>query len=131
MKNLILLSILLFPSISIAQEWVLVSEGESGSKVYVDKSSIQKADNNTKAQVKQTFNSDLVASDNKTKYNQLNVTYLFNCKAAKVAVIEGKKINSSGETVKSDKFDDLTWVSVKPDTVLSYAIEYSCSYTGN
>ena len=131
MKNIIILSILLFPSISFAAEWVLVSEGESGSKVYVDKSSIQKADNNTKAQVKQTFNTYLVASDKKTKYNQLDVTYLFNCKAAKVAVIEGKKINSAGDTVKSDKFEDLTWVSAKPDTVIHHAMEYSCSYTGN
>lgn len=131
MKNLIFLSIILFPTLSLAQDWILVSEGESGSKVYVDKSSIKKADNNTKAHVKQTFPNDLVASDKKTKYNQLNVVYLFNCKASKVAVLEGKKINSAGETVKSDKFDDLTWVYVEPETVINYAMEYSCNYKSN
>ena len=131
MKNLIILSVLLIPSVAFAQEWVLVSEGESGSKVYVDKSSIQKAGKNTKADVKQTFPGDLVASDKKTKYNQLNVKYLFDCKVGKVAVLEGKKINSAGETVKDDKFNDLTWVSAEPDTVIHHAMEYSCKYSGN
>ena len=131
MKKLILLSILLIPTVSIAQEWVLVSEGESGSKVYVDKSSIKKTDNNTKATVKQTFPDDLVASDKKTKYNQLNVTYLFNCGAGKIAVLEGRKINSDGKTVKSDKFTDLTWVSAEPETVIDHAMEFSCNYKSN
>ena len=131
MKYTIFLSILLFSSVSLAQEWVLVSEGVSGSKVYVDKSSIQKSDNKTKAHVKQTFPNDLVASDKITKYNQLNVIYLFDCKSGKIAVVEGKKINSEGEVVRSDKFDSLTWVTADPDAVITYAMEYSCKYSGN
>ena len=126
MNYIILLAFLLIPSVSFAQDWVLVSEGESGSKVYVDKSSIKKSKNNTKAHVKQIFPTDQVSSDKKTKYNQLNVMYLFNCKSGKVAVIEGKKINSAGKTVKRDKFDNLTWVSTQPDTVIAHAMDYSC-----
>ena len=131
MNYIILLAFLLIPSVSFAQDWVLVSEGESGSKVYVDKSSIKKSKNNTKAHVKQIFPTDQVSSDKKTKYNQLNVMYLFNCKSGKVAVIEGKKINSAGKTVKRDKFNDLTWVSAEPGTVVDHAMEYSCKYTGS
>ena len=131
MKNLIIFAILLFPSTTFAQDWVLVSEGESGSKVYVDKSSIKQSKNNTKAVVKQMFPDDLVADDNYTKYNQLIVTYLFNCDAGKVAVIKGEKINSEDETVKSDDFDKLTWVSTKPDTVIAHAMEYSCKFGGS
>ena len=131
MRNFILLLVVLIPSIATAQEWVLVSEGESGSKVYVDKSSIQKTGHHAKVLVKQTFPSDQVASDKKTRYNQLVVKYLFDCKVGKVAVIEGKKINSAGEKVKDDKFNDLTWVSTESDTVIHHAMEYSCKYTGN
>ena len=129
MKQLIIAILILIPAYAFAEEWVLVSEGESGSKVYVDKSSIQKSKNNTKAKVKQTFATDLISENNKSKYNELRVLYLFNCKESKLAVLEGKKINSDGDIVRSDKFEDLTWVPAKPDTVINYAMEYSCNYT--
>ena len=129
MRKIIISILFLLPAFAYAEEWVLVSEGESGSKVYVDKSSIQKSENNTKASVKQTFATDLISENNKSKYNELRVLYLFNCKESKLAVIEGKKINSAGNTVRSDKFEELTWVPAKPDTVVSYAMEYSCNYT--
>ena len=119
---------MIIPTAAFAQDWVLVSEGESGSKVYVDKTSVQKSGDNTKANVKQTFTNDQVASDKKSKYNQLEVTYIFNCTAGKVAVAEGKKINSSGETVEGDKFDKLTWVTPEPETVVTHAMEYSCNF---
>ena len=42
MKKLLLLTVLLFAPNAFADGWVLVSEGETGSKVFVEQSSIQK-----------------------------------------------------------------------------------------
>jgi len=68
------------------------------------------------------------ASDNKTKYNEMQVKYIFNCKDQKVAVIEGKKLNSAGDVVQSDKYEDVTWVKAEPDTVIHHAMGYTCDY---
>ena len=128
MKKLILITFLFIASNSFADGWVLVSEGETGSKVYVEQSSIKKSDGYSTALVKQSFGSDQTASDNKTKYNEMQVKYIFNCKAQKVGVIEGKKLNSAGDVVQSDKYEDVTWVKAEPDTVIHHAMGYSCDY---
>ncbi len=128
MKKLLLLTLLLFAPNAFADGWVLVSEGETGSKVFVDQSSIQKSDKHTAALIKQSFGSEQIASDNKTKYNEMQVKYLFNCKDQKVAVIEGKKLNAAGDVVQSDKYEDVTWVKAEPDTVMHHAMGYTCEY---
>ncbi len=128
MKKLLLLTVLLFAPNAFADGWVLVSEGETGSKVFVEQSSIQKSDEHTKALIKQSFGSEQIASDNKTKYSEMQVVYLFNCKDQKVAVIEGKKLNTAGDVVQSDKYQDVTWVKAKPDTVMYHAMGYTCEY---
>ena len=128
MKKFILLSLLLVAPNAFADSWVLVSEGETGSKVFVEQSSIEKSGDHTTALVKQIFVTEQTASDNKTKYNELQVKYIFNCKGRKVAVIEGKKLNSAGDVVQSDKYEDVTWVKPRPDTVIHHAMGYACDY---
>ena len=128
MKKLLLILTLFIAPSAFADGWVLVSEGESGSKVFVDAGSIEKSDEHTKALVKQSFASDQTLSDNKTKYNEMQVMYLFNCNAKKVAVLEGKKMNAAGEVVQSDKFEDVTWANPEPDTVMHHAMGYACEY---
>jgi len=128
MKKLILLTLLFVASNAFADGWVLVSEGETGSKVFVEQSSIERSDDHTTALIKQNFGTEQTASDNKTKYNEMQVKYIFNCKDQKVAVIEGKKLNSAGDVVQSDKYEDVTWVEAEPDTVIHHAMGYTCDY---
>jgi len=128
MKKLILLTLLFVAPNAFADGWVLVSEGETGSKVFVEQSSIEKSDDHTTALIKQSFVTEQTASDNKTKYNEMQVKYIFNCKDQKVAVIEGKKLNSAGDVVQSDKYEDVTWVKTEPDTVIHHAMGYTCDY---
>ena len=128
MKKIILVLTLFIAPSAFADGWVLVSEGETGSKVFVDAGSIEKSDLHTKALVKQSFASEQTASDNKTVFKEIQGTYLFNCQAQKVAVLEGKKLNAAGEMVQSDKFEDVTWVNAEPDTVMHHAMGYACEY---
>ena len=128
MKKLLLIAALLIAPNAFADGWVLVSEGETGSKVFVEKSSIEKSGDHTTALIKQSFGSEQIADDKKTKYNEMQVKYIFNCKDQKVAVIEGKKLNQAGDVVQSDKYEDVTWVKSEPDTVMHHAMGYTCEY---